>query len=388
MKITKRNTKLTILLLIISMFLYGCGNEEATTTKEQEDTTAEQENTTNVTSDVTPLTIYTTIFPLYDFAMKIGGEHVKVENVYPPNVDAHSYEPTAKTMTNIASSDALIYSGAGIEGFVDAASEVLEKEKVKLVKASDGIELLAHGEYADEHGHDDHADEHKDEHGHDDHSDEHKDEHGHDDHADEHKDEHGHDDHADEHKDEHASEEGHHDHNHGDTDPHVWLDPMYAIKMAENIKNALVELKPEAKDEFEQNFLSVKAELEKLDSEFSSAINEAAHKKILVAHAAYGYWEARYGIEQIAVTGLSPTQEPSQKQLTKIIETAKDNNLSYIIFEENVTSKISEVVKTEIGADVLYLNNLESVSEDDMKNNEDYFSLMRKNIETLRTALN
>ncbi len=358
MKNNKHTIKLTILLLIISMFLYGCGNEVATTTKEQEDTTKSE------TSDVTPLTIYTTIFPLYDFVMKIGGEHVKVENVYPPNVDAHSYEPTAKTMTNIASSDALIYSGAGIEGFVDAASEVFEKEKVKLVKAVDGIELLAHGEHADEHGHDDHG---HDEHGHDDHS---------------------HDDHADEHKDEHASEEGHDDHNHGDTDPHVWLDPMYAIKMAENIKNALVELKPEAKDEFEQNFLTVKAELEKLDTEFSSVINEASQKKILVAHAAYGYWEARYGIEQIAVSGLSPTQEPSQKQLTKIIETAKANNLNYIIFEQNVTSKISEVVKNEIGADVLYLNNLESISEDDIKNNEDYFSLMRRNIETLKTALN
>ncbi|MBE4907576.1 zinc ABC transporter substrate-binding protein [Bacillus luteolus] len=366
--------KLTILLLIISMFLYGCGNEKATIN--------EQEDTTKETSNITPLTIYTTIFPLYDFAMKIGGEHVKVENVYPPNVDAHSYEPTAKTMTHIASSDALIYSGAGIEGFVEAASEVLEKEKVMLVKAADGIELLAHGEHAeteDEHAHDD-------EHSHDEKA--HKDEHDHEHSDEEHKDEHAHDHSDEEHTDEHANEEGHQDHNHGDTDPHVWLDPMYAIKMAENIKNALVELKPEAKDEFEQNFLTVKAELEKLDTEFSSVINEAAHKKILVAHAAYGYWEARYGIEQIAVTGLSPTQEPSQKQLTKIIETAKANNLTYIIFEQNVTSKISDVVKNEIGADVLYLNNLESISEDDVKNNEDYFSLMRKNIETLRTALN
>lgn len=351
--------KLTILLLIISMFLYGCGNET---------TTIENENT----SDEASLTIYTTIFPLYDFAVKIGGEHVKVENVYPPNVDAHSFEPSAKTMATIASSDALIYSGAGIEGFIEAAAEVLENEKVKLVKAADGIELLAHEEHAEteEHSHDEEA---------------HEDEHSHDEEA--HEDEHNHDDetHSDE---QHSTEEDNHNHNHGDIDPHVWLDPMYAIALAENIKNALVELKPEAKDVFDQNFLTVKQELEKLDTEFSSVVNEASYKKILVAHAAYGYWEARYGIEQIAITGLSPTQEPSQKQLSSIIETAKANDLHYIIFEQNVTSKISNVVKNEIGAEVLYLNNLESITEEDLKNKEDYFSMMRKNLETLKTALN
>jgi zinc transport system substrate-binding protein len=334
------------LLLLLSTALYGCGNSEKSETK------------SDGTNEKKVVTIYTTIFPLEDFAKKIGGKHVKVKSIYPPNVDAHTYEPSPKTMVKIAGADAFIYTGVGLEGFADAAIETLEKENVKIVKAGEGIELLKHSE---ESGH-----QHEEEHVDDDH--------------------HAHEEDEDAHQDEHGHEEEH-GHEHGDLDPHVWLDPIYSITLAENIKNALVELKPDAKEEFEQNFKTLKSELEKLDQEFQQTVKNAKQSKILVAHAAYGYWEQRYGIEQISVTGLSPTQEPSQKQLQEIIETAKKNQIKYVIFEQNVTEKISDIVKSEIHAEALTLHNLESVTAEERKNKEDYFSLMRKNLETLKKAM-
>ncbi len=386
------------IILVLSLFLSGCGEKQST---ESEDT----------------LSIYTTIYPLEYFTTKIGGEFVTVTSVIPPGSDAHTFEPTAKTMTEIADADAFIYSGVGLEGFVDAAKKSLEKEKVTFIEAGAGIKLLdadhdhaheeddhAHeeGDHAheeddhaheeDEHAHeeDDHAHE-EDDHAHeeDDHAHE-EDDHAHeeDDHAHE-EDDHAHeeDDHAHE-EDDHAHEEDDHDHNHGDEDPHVWIDPILSITLAENIKNALSELMPKHQDEFEKNFQQLKSELQALDQEFQTVISESEHKEILVSHAAYGYWEERYGLNQISVSGLSPTQEPSQKQLQTIIETAQEHNIKYVIFEENVTGKIAEVVQKEIGAEALTLHNLESLTEDDIKNNEDYFSLMRKNLETLKKALN
>ncbi|GIW50430.1 MAG: hypothetical protein KatS3mg080_1041 [Anoxybacillus sp.] len=157
--------------------------------------------------------------------------------------------------------------------------------------------------------------------------------------------------------------------------------------MAETIKQTLTELKPEAKDDFEQNFVSLKQQLEQLDQQFQQLVKEAKRKEILVAHAAYGYWEKRYGLKQISVTGLSPTNEPSQKQLASIIQIAKDHDIHYIFFEQNVTSKIAEVVKNEIGADVLILHNLEARTNDDIKNNKDYFAIMNDNISALKKAL-
>lgn len=57
------------------------------------------------------------------------------------------------------------------------------------------------------------------------------------------------------------------------------------------------------------------------------------------------------------------------------------------MFEQNITPKVAEVVKDEVGAEPLYLHNLEALVQEDIDNGEDYYSLMRKNIEALRTAL-
>lgn len=311
----KNKSILSILILIIFTFLVGCNSDNQ--------------------SSEGKLTVYTTIFPLEDFTKKIGGDHVIVNSVYPPGADAHTFEPSTKTMSEMASGDAFIYTGVGVEGFADKAKDVLENEKVKVVAAAQEIELMKEDEHAHE-------------------------------------------------EDAHEEDE----HNHADGDPHVWLSPTLSISLAENIKNALVELKPEAKEDFEANFQSLKEELEALDSEYKETMESGKSNKILVSHAAYGYWEKQYGLEQISVNGLSPTQEPSQKQLTEIIAKAKENNIQYVIFDQNISGKIAEVVKNEIKAEALTLHNLEATTEEDVKNKEDYFSLMRKNLETLKKALN
>ncbi|MBU8878579.1 zinc ABC transporter substrate-binding protein [Bacillus sp. FJAT-29790] len=343
MKTLKIKGALFTIVLIFASFLGGCGNNKEVTTDES--------------NEKDTLTVFTTIFPLEDFTKKIGGERVEVKSVYPPNVDAHSFEPTTKTMTQIADADLFLYSGAGIEGFADKAVKSLKNAKVKIVKAAEGIELIESN----------HQHKHVDEDGH-----------GHDDGA-AHEEEHSHDD-GDAH-----DEDGHH---HGDHDPHVWLDPIRSIELAENIKNALVEQMPNHKDEFEKNFEKLKGDLEVLDSKFADTVNSAKTKYILVSHAAYGYWQNRYGIEQISISGLSPTQEPSQKGLQNIIEESKKHDIHYVIFEQNLSAKVAEIIQKEIGAGSLTLHNLEAVTDENIKNKEDYFSIMEKNLETIKTALN
>ncbi|MGO4887030.1 metal ABC transporter substrate-binding protein [Anaerobacillus sp. MEB173] len=353
------------IILILSTFIVACGNES--NGEEIKNGTGTETVDENLAEVVEPLKIYTTIFPLEDFTNKIGGEYVNVMNVVPVGADAHTFEPTAKTMVEVAEADAFIYNGAGIEGFADALINSVENEKVEIVKASEGVAFTdyvhddSHGE--DENAHDDHA--HED------------DDHAHED-----------DDHGHEQDDEHSHKEDEHDdHEHGDLDPHVWLDPILAITLAENIKEVLVDLMPEAAEEFEANFIEVKEELEALDAEFQEMASEVSHDTFLVSHAAYGYWTERYGIKQIGISGLSPTNEPSQKQLQEIIKYAEEYGINYVFFEQNVSSKVAEVVKGEIGAEALRIHNLEAVTQEDIDNQEDYFSLMRKNIEALRTAL-
>jgi zinc transport system substrate-binding protein len=308
----KIKSLLLSLLLVLSGLLYGCSGE-----------TNEQQGKKDV------LTIYTTVYPLQDFTEKIGGKYVHVQSIYPPGVEAHTFEPSTKTMKQLADADAFIYIGQGMEGFADKVTETLKNEQVHFLAATEGIDLLdsTHEEYEDEHEH------------------------------------------------------------HGDKDPHVWLDPIRSITMAENIRDLLIELKPEEKETFMKNFEILKAKLENLDRQFQMVIDQSPKKEILVAHAAYGYWEDRYGIKQWSVSGLSPTNEPSQKELAEIINKAKQHHIKYVMFEQNVTQKIADIVQKEIGADSLRLHNLESRTSEEVKENKDYFALMEENIRVLQKAL-
>lgn len=282
------------------------------------------------------LTIYTTIYPLQYFTERIGGNYVITKNIVPQGADAHSTDIRLKTMQMVSESDAFIYTGTGLEGYADAVTAALKKKDVLIVNASKNIKFIDSSEVESS-----------------------------------------------------RAEEEHKDHeNETDIDPHIWLDPIRSITVAENIKKSLIKLEPNNKKTFEENFESLKKELVNLDSNFKDLIKQSKRNTFLVSHSAYGYWEEAYGLKQIGISGLSPTNEPSQKQLKNIIDLALKNELKYIFFEPNVSNKIAEVVKNETGTKPLILQNLESITSENKKNNEDYFDVMRNNIEALRTALN
>nr|WP_181348025.1 ZinT/AdcA family metal-binding protein [Thalassobacillus sp. CUG 92003] len=355
----------SLLSLVVLIFTLAACQEEASTSEEN-DQSSEGSNE--------KLKIFTTVYPLQFFAEQIAGDQASVESILPTGSDPHTYEPTTQEMVEIAEADAFIYNGAGLESYAKQISESVESEDVKILEASKGIDLKEHvhnhegveGNHGDEHAHEGEEGDHEEKHAHEGEEGEHEGEHAHE---------------EDSEGDEHAG------HNHGDQDPHVWLDPMLAIQQAAHVKETLVELKPEQEKTFNQNFEELKKELENLDQDFHSQLESLPQNKIIVSHAAYGYWEQAYGIEQIAVSGLSPTNEPSQKELQTIIETAEQHGLNHVFFEQNVTPKVADVVRKEIGAETLRIHNLSVLTEEDVKNEEDYFTLMRHNLEELTKAL-
>jgi zinc transport system substrate-binding protein len=288
------------------------------------------------------LDVYTTVYPLEDFTKKIGGDHVDVRSIYPPGADEHTFEPSQKDMIKMAEGDVFLYVGMGLEGFVEKAKTILENEDVTVVPASKGIDI-EHSE--EEQGHEE--------------------------------EEHSEDEEA------HADDHGHQH----DGDPHIWLNPEYSKQMAEVIADTLSKEMPEHKEDFQANLKELNGELDALDAEFKQMAEAAPHKTFYVSHAAYSYWEERYGLHQEAIAGLNTSDEPSQQELKKIIEKGKEDNVQYILFEQNVSSRLTEVVQKELGAESLKLHNLSVLTEEDREENEDYFSLMRKNIDTLKKAL-
>ena len=332
----KRFLQLMSFLLPVTLFIAGCGG------------TAESKKD-NAQSD-RQLTVYTTVYPLHYFTEVIGGNFVQVKTIYPPGSDEHTFEPSQKDMMKLADSDLFIYVGLGLEGFVEKAKSTLKNEKVSLLASGEHIHLEEGGatNKAEDHAKDEtHAVNHADE-------------------------------------DAHANEDKH---NHGDIDPHVWLDPVYSKELAESIKDALIEQMPENEDQFVQNYDALVQKLDTLNNDFSEVISQAKDPEILVSHAAYGYWESRYGLKQISISGLSTSTEPSQKKLESIVSTAKEHNTNYIFFEQNVSSKLTEIVQGEIGAEPLYLHNLSVLTSEDIEKDRDYFSIMDDNLQALKKAL-
>jgi len=387
----RKLTTLISTLFIAGAVLSACGeNEEATSLSNNE---KEEE-----IESIETVEIITTLFPLEYFAARIGGEHVEVENMVPAGSDAHSFEPTANQMIEVAEADLFIYNGADFEGFAESISEAVDSHDVTILTASEGINLIGydHSDNVDD-DHDDHGHENND-HDHDEnnHGNENNDhDHEENDHGHENND-HDHDgnnhgnennDHGHENNNNEDDHDNGHDHDHGDEDPHVWLDPIRSIKLAENIKKALINIRPDAEEEFTANFEELKADLEKLDDSFQRMADEITKDTIIVSHAGYGYWEDRYGIHQKAISGLSSTNEPSIKQIEEVISFMESNNYNYVMFEQNIPSNVAETVREQVGAEELWLHNLESLTEENIANEDDYFSLMEQNIETLRKAL-
>ncbi|MCK1975655.1 zinc ABC transporter substrate-binding protein [Jeotgalicoccus huakuii] len=353
------------------------------------------------------LKVYTTVYPLEYLVSEIGRDTVETTSIIPAGADGHSYEPTIKEMTDYADGDALVYVGEGMEAFSSNIAEALENQDVNLLKIR-AYHNLFEGQHEAYQGYDDKGDEDVIE---------------------------GQADHyhtgdqvelttntsdVDEVKwsvnDDGDFKEvsqgqsltyetgensfsvraqGYNNgelmftdyvdiiiDNHDNFDPHIWIDPLKMIEVGEIIKDEMINLNPDHKNIYEENFQALSSELEQLDEKYKATLKDKDNAKIIVPHAAFGYWE-RYGVEQLAVSGYSMSDEPSQQQLKELSKVAQENNLSHVLFEQNSPGKISKVVQDEIGAEAEYIHNMEVLTEENISNDEDYISLMEKNLQVL-----
>lgn len=167
-------------------------------------------------------------------------------------------------------------------------------------------------------------------------------------------------------------------------DPHVWLDPTRLAGIADAVATKLSSLAPEHQAEFTANAKALRTKLATLDTEYQAGLATCAEKTIVVSHNAFGYLAARYGLTQVPITGLTPEEEPSAARLAEVAAYARKNGVTVIFFETLVSPKIAKALASEVGAKAEMLDPIEGVAED---GTDDYFSVMRANLTTLRGTL-
>lgn len=156
-------------------------------------------------------------------------------------------------------------------------------------------------------------------------------------------------------------------------DPHVWLDPSRFAAVAERIGEALGR---------EEAGAALAAELRALDAELRRGLADCERDAIVTSHAAFGYLAERYGLEQVAVTGIDPEAEATPGDLADTVERVRETGATTVFFETLVSPRLAETVAREVGAETAVLDPLESAPE-----RGDYFSAMRANLAALREAL-
>jgi zinc transport system substrate-binding protein len=320
-----------LLLTFMLMAMTACGGNSNAGSESNNTTTSPAATDAADQATDEAISVVTSFYPLYFLASEIGGKHVAAFNLIPAGVEPHDWTPKSRDITTASKAQLFLYHGAGLEGWVDGFLSGLDKNSGVITKEmSEGITLIAgSGE-------------------------------------------------------EHAEEEGH---DHGDMDPHTWVSPKSALKLAENVKNSLVEIDAANQADYEQNYEQLKQKLETIDQAYTEQLAQVPNKNIVVSHQAFGYLARDYGLKQVAIMGLSPDAEPRAQDLLKIAKFVKENNVKYIFFEELVSDQLANTLAGEADVDTMVLNPLEGLTPDQEKAGDTYLTLMERNLQNLVQAL-
>ncbi|WP_217972357.1 metal ABC transporter solute-binding protein, Zn/Mn family [Staphylococcus xylosus] len=324
-----RKSIILIMACVVVVMLSACGNINKGENKD--------------VSSKNKLKIYTTVFAFKSFTEQIGGKYVDVESIYPPGADMHTFEPTQKEMVNIAKGDLFIYSNQEMDPVAKKIAGSINNKDLKLALAAN----FTHDDLVVNHEH-----------------------------------EHEHEGH------EHAHEEEGHEHEEGSEDPHVWLDPVLNKKMVKSIKDDLAKKDPQHKDYYENNYKQVVNDLDNINQRLTEVTEHPKRDTVVISHDSIGYLANRYGFKQEGVSGMN-NEEPSQRDLMNIVNNIKQTKQPYVLYEQNISSKVTDVIQKESNSTPLSFHNMATLSKEESKEgNITYQSLMKRNIKSLDKALN
>ena len=257
-----------------------------------------------------------TILPQKYFVQKIVKDKFDINVMVKPGSSPHNFEPKASQMKSLGNSKAYFMIGdssekAWIKRFKQNAKNTI------FIDTTIGVEKIA----MLEHTH--HEDEHKN-------------------------DNHSHDKHS-------YEEDG--------LDPHFWLDPISVKTQAKNIYEAMVKIDQPNSDFYKANYEEFVKELDNLDNEIKNILKPYKDSAFMVFHPSWGYFAARYDIEQISIE--IEGKEPKPNELLQLVEEAKKHNIKIVFVAPQFSQKSAKTISQNIGANVVSINPL----SDDWYNN-------------------
>lgn len=282
-------------------------------------TSSQSANVGNKSESKKPL-LYATFFPVADLSRQIVGAKMEVKSVISGSQEPHDFELQTAQRAELSKADLIVYNGAGMESFISDLREAIGKDE-KFLDLSQGLTLLKNKDAA---------------------------------------------------RTDNTA-----------INPHIWLSVKNAQIELQTIYEKVSAIDPDNASYYRENLKKAQEKFQALDKKFQQEIAKIpAEKRYFVAsHAAFNYLADDYGLKQVAVTGISPEDEPSANQLATIAEFVKKHQISTIFFEGKATPKVAETLARTTGAKTGTLYTMEHLTKEE--ENLGYLGLMQKNLTNL-----
>ena len=272
--------------------------------------------------------VVASIKPIHSLASYLMNGVAKPDLIVDGYASPHGFAMKPSHAKMLQNADIIFWVGEDLENFLEKPLGSIAKkaEKIELMQVK-GLQVL---KFRERNIFDDH-----DDHGHDDHGK--KDDH----------DDHDHDSHAkkDDH-DDHDDHDGHEGHNHGEFDPHIWLDPINAKVILFEMSKHLIENDPKNESVYRANLSKAYKDIDKLTSDVTSELNESVAS--IVFHDAYQYFEKRFNVNILGAFTVNTDVMPGAEQLAEIREVIEHDNVACVFSEPQFNPDIIKAVAKDM----------------------------------------
>ena len=277
-------------------------------------------------------------FASYDFLRAIIGDNEKVELTFllGAGKDTHSYDPTASDLIKIQNADLFVYIGGEMEKWADKLLDSLQEEKnIKTLCVADDIETIEEQEV----------------------------------------------DGAEPEEEEEEEE--------GAFDEHIWTSPANAVIMVNTLEKAMEEIDSQNSRMYQQNAENYIAQINEVDEKIQEIVDNKVRDRLIFADKMpMQYFINYYDLKvSAAFSGCSTETEPSASTIAYLESKVKEEEIPVVLYIELNDGKVAKTIADETGSEAMQIQTLHNVSKDDFDNGETWISLMTRNIEVLKSAL-
>lgn len=276
------------------------------------------------------LNVVTTVSPLTNLIYNVGGERIHLSGIVPEGTNSHTFEPAPSDAVKIAEADLIFINGLQLEEPTLRMAEANKRDEAEIILL--GEQTIAQDAYVFDFSF--------------------------------------------------PEEEGR-------PNPHLWLNPLHALRYAEIVRDALVSRDPNNADYYRSNYEMVAERIHGLDEAIAAAIATipAENRRLLTYHDSWAYFAPRYGLSVIGAIQPSDFSEPSAREVADLITQIREQQVPAVFGSEVFASPVLEQIARETG--VKYVDQLR---DDDLPgqpgdNQHSYFGMMINNVLIMTESL-